>query len=76
MSMSPFSEHAACEEGCDLVAPAQDKDYITFFLFLITFPYIPHASHHLLLYLINIQPLTFSEADLRLSCFLAWLPCE
>lgn len=75
--MSPFAEHASCEEGCDLAAPAPDKNHITFFLFLIIFPYILHASYHLLLYLLNIQPLTFSEADLRhFSCFLAWLFCE
>ena len=76
MSMSPFSEHAYCEEACSLVAPGQDEDYLTFFLLPITFPHTSHTSDHLLLYLISIQPLTFREVDLRLfllsPCLAAW----
>ena len=34
------------EEACSLVSPVQNDDYLTFFLFPITFPYDPRASDH------------------------------
>ena len=39
----PFSEPVSCEEAYSLAKPSQN-DYLTFFLFTITFPHGPHAS--------------------------------
>ena len=59
-----FSEHASHEEACTLVAPAQNDNYLTFFLSPIIFP---HALGHPASFSHKYpKALAFQEADLRL----------
>ena len=58
----PFSSHEEAYSLAVFAVPAQNDDYLTFFLCSVTFPHAPHASASSHKY---PEPLALVEADLR-----------